>query len=167
MADEILLAARVRELLHYDPLTGIFTRRVRTAQRHQVGDRADFLIKSGHQAGYYRVSFDSKRYLAHRVAWLYVLGVWPSDDIDHRDTDRGNNRIDNLRDVGGQMNSENIRRPRAGKCGLLGVHAHQGRWRARLQVNKRSIDLGCFDTQEEAHQAYVEGKRKHHKGCTL
>lgn len=168
MADQSLLAARARELLHYDPLTGVFIRKARTAQRHQVGDRADILIKSGHQAGYYRVSFDSRRYLAHRLAWLYVYGVWPSEDIDHWDTDRGNNRLHNLRDVPNQTNRENMRKPRAdNKSGYLGVMAHQGRWRARVQVNGRNISLGCYDTPQEAYQAYLEGKRKYHEGCTL
>ena len=167
MADEIL-AARVRELFHYDPLTGIFTRKVRLAQRHHVGDRADFVVTGGGLKGYRRVSFDSKRYLAHRVAWLYVHGVWPSEDIDHRDTDRGNNRIGNLRDVPNQTNRENMRKPRTDNTsGYLGVMAHQGRWRARVHVNGRNISLGCFDTPEEAYQAYLKGKREHHGGCTL
>ena len=161
-------ADRVRELIDYNPHTGAFTRKVRTAQRHQVGDRADFIVKSGQQAGYRRVSLMSKRFMAHRVAWLYVHGEWPAQDIDHINGDRGDNRIANLRDVSARVNRENIRSPRVDNTsGYLGVMSHQGRWRARVQVNGSSVSLGCFDTPEEAHQAYLEGKRKYHEGCTL
>lgn len=170
MADEII-AARVRELFHYDPDTGIFTRKVRLAQRHHAGDRGDFLITAGNNAGYRRVSFDSKRYMAHRVAWLYVHGTWPAQDIDHINGDRGDNRIANLRDVPNEINRENMRRPRgaATTSGLLGVFLHKqsGRWRARIQVKKKGIHIGMFDTPEEAHQAYLEAKRKLHEGCTI
>lgn len=166
----MIALSRLRELLDYDPLTGIFTRKVRTAQRHQVGDRADFIISSGNQAGYYRVSIDSRRYMAHRLAWFYVYGVWPAEDIDHRDADRGNNRIDNLRDVSNAVNMENVRKPRTGnKCGLLGVvyHAPTDQWRARIQTKGKGQHIGLYATPEEAHDAYVSAKRKIHEGCTL
>ena len=106
-----LTAERLRDLVHYDPKTGAFTRKVRTAQRHQVGDRADFLVKSGGAAGYHRVSIDSERYQAHRVAWLYVYGVWPKEMIDHRKDVKSDNRIANLRFADSQLNLENIRKP--------------------------------------------------------
>ncbi|UVH54668.1 HNH endonuclease [Variovorax paradoxus] len=170
MNGSILTAARLRELLDYDPETGMFVRKVRTAQRHHAGDRADFLIKSGNQKGYYRVSIDSRRFLAHRLAWLYVHGEWPKQDIDHRDSDRGNNRIANLRDVSNEVNRQNIRGPMSSnRCGLLGVfyHAQTRKWRARIQVKRRGIHLGLFVTPEEAHQAYLVAKRKYHEGCTI
>lgn len=165
-----LTAQRLREVLHYDAEMGVFTRKVRTAQRHQVGDRADFLITSGGQAGYRRVSIDSQRYLAHRVAWLYVYGQWPEHDIDHKDGDRSNNRITNLRDVVNQVNRENMRCARSdNKSGWLGVHLHDDgiRWRARIQVRGRSRHIGLYETPEDAYAAYVAVKRQLHSGCTL
>lgn len=168
MADANLTAARLREVLHYDPETGVFTRKVRTAQRHQVGDRADFIITGGGQKGYYRVTVDSVRYMAHRLAWFYVHGVWPTNDIDHKDGDRGNNRIINLRDVPNRVNRQNIRKAMTrNRSGLLGAYFHQNRWYARLQLNRKIVYLAPFDTPEEAHAAYVVAKRIHHEGCTL
>lgn len=168
MATAILTAERLRELLHYDPETGHFIRKVRTAQRNQVGSRADFLVKTGNQAGYYRVAFGRRRVLAHRLAWLYVYGVWPTHEIDHKDTDRGNNRIDNLRDVPGRVNIENMRRPRSDNTsGYLGVYFHQNRWYARVQSKGRQVYQSGHDTPDEASRAYIAAKRKHHEGCTL
>ncbi len=168
MAKTDLTAARLRELLHYDPETGIFTRKVRTAQRHQVGDRADFVVKSGGVKGYHRVTVDSARYLAHRLAWFYVHGEWPLNHIDHLDSDRGNNRIKNLRDATEQLNRENLRRPRRdNSSGYLGVYFHQKRWYARVQLHGKLVHQSGHDTPEEAYSAYVAAKRKHHEGCTL
>ena len=122
MATADITAQRLRELLHYDPETGHFTRKVRTAQRHRVGDRADLVSTTGNLAGYYRVALGGTKYLAHRLAWFYVHGMWPAGEIDHIDADRGNNRIANLRDVPAQMNKENFRRARVdNRSGLLGV----------------------------------------------
>ena len=99
MAGDILSAERLRAVLSYDPETGVFTRTVRLANRHQIGDRADFIITAGNQRGYYRVSLDSERHLAHRLAWLYVYGKWPELTIDHINRNPSDNRIQNLRDV--------------------------------------------------------------------
>lgn len=158
------LAARAREALDYEQETGIFRRKVRLAQCHRVGDRADHEIKHGRMRGYRRVAFDGKRYLAHRLAWLYVFGRWPDQQIDHINGDRGDNRIGNLRDVPMTVNAQNVRRPRAhNSTGVLGAVAHQGRFRVRLSGKH----IGCFDTPQQAHQAYLEAKRRLHEGCTL
>lgn len=165
-----LTGERLRALVHFDPTTGVFTRRIRTAQRHQVGDRADLLITAGGQSGYRRVCVDSARFLAHRLAWLYANGEWPAHDIDHLDGDRGNNRIANLRDVPNRVNRQNVRRARRdSSTGLLGVVPMPNgmTWRARIQIDGRGIHLGVFDTAERAHTAYIEAKRRHHEGCTL
>lgn len=170
MADEII-AARVRELLNYDPETGIFTRKVRTAQRHQVGDRADFLVTSGGLVGYHRITFDSERFLAHRVAWLYMHGKWPEFDIDHMNGVRSENRIANLRDVTNRINRQNLRGPRVDNkvSGFLGVtwNKESSMWRARISLDGKYTHLGLFDTPALANEAYLVVKRKIHEGCTI
>lgn len=163
-------ADRLREVVDYDLQTGEFTRRVRLAQRHKVGDRADFIVTGGGLAGYRRVSLDSKRYLAHRLAWLHVYGQMPLGEIDHINGDPSDNRIANLRDVPRVVNAENVRRPRAtNQSGRLGVYWHKGcsKWRARIQVRGKGISLGLFDDADEAHCAYVEAKRRLHQGCAI
>lgn len=170
MAEASLSAARLREVLHYDAETGIFTRKLRTAQRHQIGDRADFQIAAGASTGYRRVSVDSERYLAHRVAWLYVHGEWPREFIDHVNGVRSDNRVANLRPATHRLNMENRRTPRADNaCGFLGVvfHAPTEQWRARIQVKGKGRHIGLYPTPELAHAAYVAAKRTLHEGCTL
>jgi len=169
MADAILTAERLREVVEYDPATGIFTRRIRLAQRHQVGDRADFVSTGTQLKGYRRLAIDSKRYLAHRCAWLYMYGEWPERDVDHINGDRGDNRLANLRDVARRTNLENLRKPRSDNhTGYLGVIAHPGgRFRARIQHNGKGIHIGMYATPDEAHAAYVEAKRRMHEGCTI
>lgn len=171
MADAILTAQKLREVLNYDPETGIFTRKVRLAQRHQVGDRADFEVTGGNLKGYRRVSLFSQRYLAHRLAWLYVYGKWPEQHIDHINGDRADNRIKNLREADDQLNIENQRRARADAVTskYLGVHFDRPtkKWRARIQHKGKSIHVGMFDCEHAAFAAYLEAKRKYHKGCTI
>lgn len=171
MADRDLTAHRLREVLDYDPETGVFTRKVRLAQRHKAGDRADFVVTGGNLKGYRRICVDSQRYLAHRVAWMYANGEWPKKFIDHINGDKGDNRLSNLRDVQPKVNVQNTRKPRSdNKSGFLGVHWHkQNRtWRARIQKDGKSINIGCFPSPEEAHAAYLDAKRQIHKeGCSI
>ena len=98
-----LTAEKLRELLHYDPDTGIFTRKVRTANRVQVGDAAG--CQNGH--GYLLIMVQSRLYRAHRLAWLHTHGVWPEDQLDHVNRIRTDNRIDNLRAVTNKQNGQN------------------------------------------------------------
>lgn len=170
MADAILSADRLRAVVEYDPETGVFIRKVRLAQRHQAGDRADFRINKGPMTGYRRLSLDSKRFLAHRCAWLYVHSEWPQGEIDHINGDPGDNRIENLRVVETQTNAENKRRPRKdNRSGFLGVQFHRQNknWVAKIQHNRKTIHIGSFATPEMAHEAYLSAKRKIHAGCTI
>jgi hypothetical protein len=148
----MLSAARLRELLHYDPTTGVFTRR---SNGRGAGYRAKTSVE---------IRVDHQLHRAHRLAWLYMTGAWPQNHIDHIDGDQFNNRFANLRDVTRTVNMQNRRRAQSNnRLGLQGVSAWGSRFKARLDGSK----LGAFDTPEEAHAAYLDAKRRKHEGCTL
>jgi hypothetical protein len=153
---------RLRELFHYDPETGILTRKVAKGSQ-QVG------VAAGNQnRGYLQLTVDGHAGFVHRFIWLYVYGKWPSEKIDHIDGNRSNNRLSNLRDVSQALNVQNERKPRSSnKSGFLGVKACRGRWRAEICIKGKTKFLGRFDTPEEAHAVYVEAKRKAHPGFML
>jgi hypothetical protein len=83
---------RLKELLEYDPETGIFRWRIKPSNRVRVGQIAGNLDTYGNR----QIRIDNKSYLAHRLAVLYVTGSWPTEDIGHRDLDNDNNAWGNL-----------------------------------------------------------------------
>lgn len=161
-----LTVERLKELLHYEPETGVFTWRVKTNKsRNWVGKRAGCANVS---TGYVMIGIDGHDIRAHRLAWFYMTGEWPANEVDHRNTDKGDNRWDNLRQATTRLNGENKRRAnRNSKTGFLGVSPHRNRFMARIKVNGKHKCLGTFDTPEQAHAAYVATKRQLHEGCTL
>lgn len=90
---------------------------------------------------------DVTSYKAHRLAWLYIYGEWPSDQIDHINHIRTDNRIKNLRDASSYENSKNQSIPKNNTSGVLGVGWNKlGRkWRSNISVNGKRLHLGCFD----------------------
>lgn len=155
----MLTAERLRELLHYDPLTGVFSRNGK-----RVGSNR------GHR--YVRVYVDGRMYFAHRLAWLYMNGFWPSHGVDHEDGDGFNNRWKNLRPATQAQNLQNLHGPR-GTVGRtsrhLGVcwHAQARKWRATIKVGDRARHLGLFDDEDAAAQAYLTAKRLYHEYATV
>jgi hypothetical protein len=159
-------AARLRELLHYDPDTGIFTRKVRTSHRINVGDVAG----TRRPDGYLKISVIDTSCLAHRLAWLYMTGEWPKHQVDHINGVRHDNRFVNLRDVTPTHNQQNQRvaHIRNKSCGLLGVTLTKGNtWQAQISVNGRHKHIGTYPTPQEASEAYLTAKRKLHAGCRI
>lgn len=159
-----LTAERLRELVNYDPITGVFTRKIVIWKTGTVGEAI------GHRRpdGRFEVSVSGTIYLAHRLAWLYMTGVWPNEEIDHIDGNPSNNRFENLRDISRVGNAQNQRRAkRHSISGILGVHKRHNKWRATIIADGQSIFIGSFQTQELAQQAYVEAKRKLHPACTI
>lgn len=156
----------VRELLSYDPTTGVFTWRKARRNVH-VGAEA------GHcePRGYRYISILNHPYAAHRVAVLYVTGDWPVGLVDHKNGEKGDNRWDNLRDTSGHANAQNVRAATVrNQLGLLGVIPPQGRrtrFKASIQVRGKSIHLGYHATALIAHAAYLTAKRELHEGNTL
>lgn len=146
-------AERLRELLDYNPATGIFKWRLTCATR-----RKGLVAGSRHRGWYWVIRVDKRGYLAHRLAWLYVNGRWPVDQIDHVNGIRFDNRIVNLREATSSQNRQN-RKPKV--AGLRGIQKSYKKWRARINVNGKCLWLGSFSTQEAAASAYREAAIKH------
>lgn len=156
-----LTAERLRELLHYDPDTGLFTRRVSTAPSVKVGDIAGTL----NSKGYIKIRLDGYLYAAHRLAWLYVTGAFPENEVDHIDGVTDHNWFSNLRDVTHQQNMTNCRGYRTNTTGFRGVYffPKTGRYHSKIRVNSKLIHLGSFSTPEAASEAYETAATVHFK----
>lgn len=146
-----LTAEYLRSILDYDPLSGIFVWRIRTSNRVKVGDIAG----SVGNHGYIVIRIDGQNRLAHRLAWLYMLGTFPPDGIDHKDCDRQNNSWENLRHATGSQNQGNICKRADNTSGYRGVswHKKSGKWQACVKVSGKNYHLGFYD--EPAYAAAV------------
>lgn len=154
-----LTIERLRELLTYDPDTGVFKRLVSVSSRARAGAIAGCLDVHG----YVLIGIDGNLYKSHRLAWLYMFGEWPKAYLDHRDRNKGNNRIENLREATPLENSQNIVK-KNNPHGFMGVsfNKRQGKWWAQIQVNGEKHYLGCFHSPEEASNAYISAKERLH-----
>lgn len=157
-----ITAERLRIVLDYDPITGLFRRRYDSYENGPHGYASGDIAGIKDDRGYIHVSIDGTRYLAHRLAWLYMTGEWPADQVDHINLDPGDNRWSELRGANNGQNKANGRLRKDNASGFKGVHLREsGKWRACIRVNKKLISLGSFATAEEAHGAYVRAAVKH------
>ncbi|KAA0995497.1 HNH endonuclease [Pseudomonas sp. ANT_J12] len=153
----------LREMIAYDPLTGLFTWKVDHCRR-QAGDPAG----SKKPDGYIYLKLLGQTYGAHRVAWMLVTGDWPVVAVDHRDGVRSNNEWENLRLATRAQNSANV--PPRGASGLKGAtfNKREQRWKAQICIRGKQTCLGTFHTAEQAHAAYIaaadryQGQFAHH-----
>lgn len=156
-----LTAERLREVLAYDPESGLFTWLIRPSMAVRIGDVAGSLSDKG----YLIIRINKQNYKGHRLAWLYIKGEWPVDQIDHINHVKSDNRVANLRAVTNAENGQNRDRPhRNSKSGVRGVHyvAARDRWCASIRVSGRLRHVGHYKTAEEAHQAYLNAKAELH-----
>lgn len=161
--DSKLTAERLREVLSYDPETGVFKRLI-SAGGATVGSSPGATDSSG----YLQIRIDRKLYLAHRLAWMHMHGEWPSDLIDHINCEKQDNRLINLRQVSKAENCQNRRYASSdSRTGFLGVRKSPYGWVAAIQAGPKMKHIGTFATPELAHEAYVAAKRIHHPGNTL
>lgn len=154
-----LSQARLKELLHYDADTGVFTWRAR-----KRGVTVGRIAGSPAHYGYWCLVLEGKRYAAHRLAWLYVYGVYPASCTDHINRIRRDNRIANLREATRAQNLQNLGINDRNKSGARGVSfdALNDKWRASISVDGRAKNLGRFSTKEDAAQAYKVAAAKYH-----
>lgn len=157
-------ADRVRELLDYCPDTGQFTWKIHVANR-----KAGTAAGSRHNEGYVSIKVDGKQFLAHRLAWLHVHGSWPSTKLDHKNRNRADNRLENLRPASNNQNSYNAATPRTNTSGTKGVHWHApyGKWVARVRAEGREIFLGAFKDKADAVKIVEAARNEFHKEFAL
>lgn len=172
-----ITAERARELLNYEPETGVFTWKERPvsdfvsgvhgpAQECKRWNSRYAGIEAGRYdaKGYRVISIGHKPFLAHRLAWLIVSGEWPAEHIDHRNGDPADNRITNLRECSHAENHQNRRRQSNNTSGFIGVTRRktENKWAAKIRVGGKEIHLGVFREKEAAAAAYADAKRKFH-----
>lgn len=153
-----LTADRLKEILDYDETSGIFRYRKQRGIQETGAIAGQISKKSSWNGGGYRVIYiDGRGYGANRLAWFYVHGIWPADQVDHVNAVRDDNRIANLRLATRTQNMANCRKRANNTTGLKGAYWHKAarRWMSSIQCAGVYEYLGLFDTKEEAHAAYV------------
>ena len=138
----------LKEDLDYDPATGIFTWRIARSNRIKVGGRAGCI----NSQGYWVIRFRGELCRASRLAWYYHYSETP-DYIDHINNIRSDDRIENLRSVTSRQN--NMNKKTWNRLGVKGVARHGTKFVARITVNYEAIELGIFDSLEEAGEAFA------------
>lgn len=154
-----LTQLRLKELLYYNPDTGIFTWIKKRNNFVKKGSRAGAI----HSYGYIVIRIDKKEYKAHRLAFLYMEGYFPENDVDHINRERADNRWGNLREVSRSCNIRNSKILHANKSGITGVcwHRRDKKWYAYIRGSDKISHLGTFKNKLDAAYARWEAEKKY------
>lgn len=148
----------LKELLNYDPLSGVFTWKVKCSRSAEAGSKAGYLRTDG----YILIGINGRKFLAHRLAWLYMTSISPKLYIDHINRIKDDNRFVNLRAASNAQNQANTNRRFSNTTGFKGTHKVGSKYKAQIKVGDKVIYLGSYLTPELAHAAYcVKAKQIH------
>lgn len=169
ISEEVLTYDRLKELIDYDPETGVITSKYSTSKMDkgcQMGSFEAYGSGNTHVKGTrhrVRITLMGRSYSAHRLVWFWMTGDWPDGVIDHIDGDPWNNKWDNLRDVTGSENSKNIGLSRKNKSGVLGVYWDKriDMWCSQIGLNGRNKNLGTFHNFDDAVKVRKEAEKKY------
>ena len=179
----MITQSQLKKLLHYNPDTGIFTWKKRDLSLFKTA-------KLGNPSKTWNTRFENKEagtkkevrgkhyniiqikynghvgqslFRAHRLAWLYVYGEWPNDEIDHIDGNGLNNKLSNLREVTRKDNVKNARKPKDNTSGYIGVHIvkNTGMYESYIGVCGKKVALGMFTNISEAVNARERAEVKY------
>ena len=155
----MITQSQLKELIHYCPDTGVFTR-ISSPYKAKLG-----VIKTcSNGNGYFQITLLGKAYLAHRLAWLYMHGKFPEEQLDHINGNKIYNRLLNLREATHAENMQNVGAQRNNKSGFKGVSYYKrySKWRARIRADGKLTHLGHYNTPELASQAYEAAAKTIH-----
>lgn len=158
---ETLTQERLKEILHYDPETGVFTwLRCKPRGRYKPGDVAGSVSHNG----YIDLCIDQRRFKAHRLAWLYVHGRFPEYLLDHINRVGTDNRIANLREADRASNGWNASLKRNNTSGVTGVSfdRRRGMWAAEIFVRGKKHSLGHYADKADAVTARFAAETMHY-----
>lgn len=155
-----LTCEQVRALLHYEPSTGAFTWLVQRGRQ-----KAGAVAGSIKTEGYREIGVAGRLYYAHRLAWLWVHGRWPTDQLDHINGVESDNRLANLRECTNAENCQNLGRRKNNTSGVTGVYWNEDRakWQAQIRDGGRIRALGRFPSIDAAERAYLDAKQSSHQ----
>jgi len=124
------------------------------------------LAGHAHVTGYIYIQVNGERYRAHRLAWLYMHGKFPENNIDHKNGNPADNRICNLREATFSENSMNTKLRSDNSSGIKGVswNKAKSKWNARITVRGRRRCLGYFDDIQDAATCYSCASKKTPQG---
>ncbi len=156
---KILTQERLKQCLHYDPCTGAFTWIIKKRGTRGIFSHAGRLRNDG----YIGICIDYKSYMAHRLAWLYVYGKFPVEQIDHANGVRTDNRLENLRCATNAENQRNRCLQKNNTSGVNGITWYKptNRWCAKIQIDCVTINLGYFKNKSDAVQARMSANKSH------
>jgi len=144
----LLTQEKLKTIFHYDPETGIFT-------RFSTGK----VVGSPNTKGCIQINIGHSKYVAARLAWMYMTGKFPEHFIDHKNMIKSDNRWENLREATNSQNRANTD-PTA-DSNYKGVYPNRYRWKAVISMGGKHVYLGNFRTKQEAAEAYRVAARKH------
>jgi len=156
----LLTQEYLKQILSYNPDTGIWVWQKSLALQIKIGQQAGTILKSG----YRHIRINYKHYKAYRLAWLYMTGEWPKEQIDHINGIKDDNRWCNLREATTQQNGWNSKKPKNNTSGYKGIswNKKSKKWTVFIQVNKKNKYLGGYETKKEAIQIRKEATAKYH-----
>ena len=154
----MITVGELKSLLDYNPSTGLFIWKSDRTSTVREGDVAGTNCK-----GYITITINGKRYQAHRLAWLYMTGNLPNNQIDHINGVRDDNRFCNLREVDNSENARNSKHRDNNTSGHIGVNfeVRGSKWTANIKVDGKKIYLGRFPTKDEAIEARKKAEIKY------
>lgn len=143
-------------LLEYRPETGQFIRRVWIKGR-KAGSVAGSVHETKPGQKYRSIVVAKTRCMASHLAFFYMTGQWPEDEIDHKNGDSTDDRWENLRPATRAQNEVNKGAYKNNKTGLKGVrfYPRDSRYRVAIMRGRRRVSLGSYETAEEAAAVYA------------
>ena len=152
----MITCREIRKILHYDAKRGVWRWRVRPARHVQLGSIAG----SVNSNGYRHIMINGKQYKSSRLAWFYIYGYFPENQVDHINRNPSDDRWCNLREVSHQCNIRNCGMRNDNTSGIKGVswNKRDEKWQARVAVNGKSKSLGYHAdfTEAVAHRLAAE-----------